>query len=64
VLTYPILGGLGAWGDPAGRGVVTMHQLLSYISQKVPELAAQYGRRTRQVPVTFHRGMDFPLIVH
>jgi WD40 repeat protein len=64
VLTYAILRGLGAWGNPAEREVVTMHQLLSYISQKVPELAAQYGRRTRQVPVTFHRGMDFPLIVH
>jgi uncharacterized caspase-like protein len=64
VLTYAILGGLGAWGNPAGVDAVTMHQLLSYISQKVPELAARYGRTTRQVPVTFHRRMDFPLIVH
>jgi hypothetical protein len=32
-----------------------------HISQKVPELAARYGRTTKQVPVTFHRGMDFPL---
>jgi hypothetical protein len=64
VLTYAVLGGLGAWGEPAASEAVTMHQLLSYISRKVPELAARYGRRTRQVPVTFHRGMDFPLIVH
>jgi hypothetical protein len=64
VLTYAILSGLGVGSDAVGRDVVTMHQLLAYISLKVPELAARYGRRTRQVPVTFHHGMDFPLIVH
>jgi WD40 repeat protein len=63
VLTYALLSGLGATGDAAVPPIVTMHHLLTYISQKVPELAARYGRSTRQVPVGFHRGMDFPLAV-
>jgi WD40 repeat protein len=63
ILTYALLSGLGATGDAAVPPVVTMHHLLMYISQKVPELAARYARSTRQVPVGFHRGMDFPLAV-
>jgi uncharacterized caspase-like protein len=63
VLTYALLSGLGATNDPSVPPVVTMHQLLTYISQKVPELAARFGRTTRQVPVSFNRGMDFPLTV-
>jgi WD40 repeat protein len=63
VLTYALLSGLGATNDPSVPAVVTMHQLLTHISRKVPELAVRYGRTTRQVPVSFHRGMDFPLTV-
>jgi uncharacterized caspase-like protein len=65
VLTYALLSGLGAKGtEPAtgAGGVVTMYGLVEYISRKVPELAARYGRNTRQLPVSFHRGMDFPLL--
>jgi uncharacterized caspase-like protein len=65
VLTYALLSGLGATGTEratSAGGVVTMHGLLQYISRKVPELAARYGRNTRQLPVSFHRGMDFPLL--
>jgi hypothetical protein len=40
-----------------------MYGLLQYVSQKVPELATRYGRSTKQLPVSFHRGMDFPLLV-
>ena len=61
VLTYALLSGLGAMNDPSVPSVVTMHQLLMYIGQKVPELAARFGRTTRQIPVSFSRGMDFPL---
>ncbi len=66
VLTYALLSGLGATGDdkaPGAAGVVTMYGLLQYVSQKVPELATRYGRSTKQLPVSFHRGMDFPLLV-
>jgi hypothetical protein len=63
LLTYALLSGLGAKDDNAIPDVITMHQLLGYVSQKVPELAERYGRSTRQVPVTFHRGMDFPLVL-
>jgi hypothetical protein len=66
VLTYAILSALGARGDAepaAASAIVTMHELLKYISQKVPELAARLGRGVRQVPMSIHRGMDFPLAV-
>jgi WD40 repeat protein len=63
IFTYALLSGLGATGDPSVPPVVTMHELLTYVSQKVPELAARYTRQTRQVPVSFSRGMDFPLVV-
>jgi uncharacterized caspase-like protein len=65
VLTYALLSGLGAKGGERATGpggMVTMQGLLQYISRKVPELAARYGRNTRQLPVSFHRGMDFPLL--
>jgi hypothetical protein len=63
ILTYALLSGLGAIGDATLPAVITMHQLLSYVSQKVPELATRFARTTRQVPVSFSRGMDFPLTV-
>jgi WD40 repeat protein len=65
VLTYALLSGLGAKGAERATGaggVVTMYGLLEYVGRKVPELAARYGRNTRQLPVSFHRGMDFPLV--
>jgi WD40 repeat protein len=64
ILTYALLSGLGANGadKAASPGIVTMYGLLEYISRTVPELAARYGRNIRQVPVSFHRGMDFPLV--
>jgi len=63
VLTYALLSGLGATGEDKAPGAATMYGLLQYVSQKVPELAARYGRSTKQLPVSFHRGMDFPLLV-
>jgi hypothetical protein len=63
LLTYALLSGLGATADSRPTGVVTMYGLLQYVSQKVPELATRYGRSTKQLPVSFHRGMDFPLLV-
>ena len=63
ILTYALLSGLGAKDDATLPDVITMHQLLAYVSQKVPELAARFERTTHQVPVSFSRGMDFPLTV-
>jgi hypothetical protein len=67
VLTYALLSGLGESGEPkvptGDDGLVTVHALLQYINQVVPELTETYHGGNRQYPVSFNTGMDFPLVV-
>ncbi len=66
VLTYALLSGLGEKGEPQApvgtEGVVTMFSLLQYVNQQVPELTEKY-HHSKQYPVSFNTGMDFPLVV-
>ena len=64
VLTYALLSGLGDDGKPqaqvSSEGMVTVLSLLQYVNQTVPDLTEKY-QHTKQYPVSFNTGMDFPL---
>ena len=66
ILTYALLSALGEEGQPQAStgpgGTVTMHSLIQYVSDRVPELAEKYHKR-RQFPVIHDAGADFPLSV-
>lgn len=64
VLTYTLLAGLGAQGEPkaptASDGIVTVEALVQYAHDQVPELTEKYHHE-KQYPVTSTTGTDFPL---
>ena len=63
VLTYALLTGLEN-GAPTGlEGIVTVHSLVHYVDQKVPELTEKYHGGNKQYAVSFTTGKDFPLWV-
>jgi hypothetical protein len=67
VFGYYLAQGLGGRADghgPDGRrdGRVTAHELAAFVGRRVDRWAAR-NRGTRQTPVLFGRGEDFPLVV-
>ncbi len=67
ILTYALLSGLGETDTPraptTGSGIVTVLSLLQYVNEVVPELTEKYHDGSKQYPVSFNTGMDFPLRV-
>ena len=64
VFTYALLKGLSGEADRSNppTGKITVHQLVAYLDDQVPELSLEY-RGTRQYPTNYSRGQDFPLVV-
>lgn len=62
VFTYALLKGLAGEADRSNppSGKITVHQLVAYLDDTVPELTLQYVG-TRQFPTNYARGQDFPL---
>ena len=67
VLTYALLSGLGESGPAEAPsmsdGLLTVYALLQYVNQVVPELTQKHHKGSKQYPVTFSTGMDFPLAI-
>jgi hypothetical protein len=61
VLAYALLNGLEKDALAGADGIVTVHSVLQYIDQKVPELTERYHGGDKQYPVSSDTGMDFPL---
>lgn len=62
VFTYALLKGLSGEADSGNppTGKITVHQLVVYLDNTVPELSLQYVG-ARQFPTNYARGQDFPL---
>lgn len=63
VFTHVVLRGLGGGADAQPTdGQVWAKEVLAYAEEQIPGVARRHAEHT-QVPVTYSRGMDFPLTV-
>lgn len=60
VYTDAVIEGLSGRADAEKDGYVSWHQLVHYVSKRVPTLAARVGRT--QTPYSRNAGSDFPLV--